>query len=60
MTGHVLFLVRVTVGPVWTLALEGGLPILRSQFTDRWDVTIHDPGTGEVRYRDTRPRARVR
>jgi len=59
-TGHVLFLVRVTLPPVWTLELEGGLPVLRSQYTDRWEATVYDPGTGEVLYRDSRRRARVR
>jgi len=59
-TGHVLFLVRVTVSPVWSLELEGGLPILRTKYTDLWQATIYDAATGEVRYRDSRPRARTR
>ena len=59
-TGHVLFLVPVTVSPLWSLELEGGMPILRTKYTDLWQATIYDPSTGEVRYRDSRPRARVR
>jgi hypothetical protein len=55
-SGHVLFLVPVSVGPVWTLDVAGGMPIVRSRFNDRWEVTIHDPVTGSVRYRDSRPR----
>ena len=56
--GHVWFLVRVAVGPVWTLQLEGGMPVVRSQYAGTWEVTVHDPVTGEVRYRDSRPRPR--
>ena len=55
--GHILFLGRASVGPEWTLELEGGMPVVRSRFTDRWEVTVHDPVTGDVRYRDSRPRA---
>jgi hypothetical protein len=59
-TGHVLFLTPIWVGTVWSLFVEGGLPIVRSRSSDLWVVTIHDPATGTVRYRDSRPRARVR
>jgi hypothetical protein len=59
-TGHVLFLVPVSLGSVWTLQLEGGLPVIQSRFAHRWEVTIHDPATGGVRYRGERPRVRGR
>jgi hypothetical protein len=58
-TGHVLFLVPVRLGIVWKLDVgPGGMPIVRSRLSDRWEVTIHDALTGSVRYRDVRPRQR--
>jgi hypothetical protein len=58
-TGHVLFLVPVRLGVVWRLDVgPGGMPIVRSRFADRWEVTIHDALTGSIRYRDSRPRQR--
>lgn len=56
--GHVLFLNPVSVGTVWTVQLVGGMPIVRSRYDDRWEVSIYDAVTGRVRYHDARPRTR--
>lgn len=57
-TGHVLFLIPISVGISWRLSVVRGMPVVRTRFSDRWEVTIYDPVTGSPRYRDSRPRAR--
>jgi hypothetical protein len=57
-TGRELFLVPLPLGDSWNLEIADGMPVVRTRFADRWEVTIHDPTTGSVLYRDTRPLAR--
>jgi hypothetical protein len=57
-TGRELFLVPVPLGGSWKPEITDGMPVVRTRFVDRWVVTIHDPTTGGVLYRDTRPLAR--
>jgi hypothetical protein len=58
-TGHVLFLIPVSLSAVWNIDIAAGMPIVRTRDSARWIVTIHDPRTGVVVYRDARPRARA-
>jgi hypothetical protein len=57
-TGRTLFLVPVALGGLWKLEMADGLPVVRTQFVDRWEITVFDPTTGRVVYRDARPLAR--
>lgn len=56
-TGRTLFLVPVALGVLWRLELADGMPVVRTRFADRWTLTVHDPRTGAVLYRDSRPLA---
>ena len=58
-TGREIFLVPVLLGGSWKLEIADGMPVVRTRFADRWVVTIHEPTTGSVLYRDTRPLARA-
>jgi hypothetical protein len=58
-TGHTLFLVPLSLGAlIGRFEVVEGFPIVRTRFSDRWVVTVHDPATGAVLYRDSRPLAR--
>jgi hypothetical protein len=55
-TGRAVFTVPVLVsGRQWELSLAGRYPVVRTQFALAWVLTVHDPLSGEVLYRDTRP-----
>jgi hypothetical protein len=57
-TGHTLFLVPLPLGAlIGPFEIVEGLPIVRTRFSDRWVVTVHDPATGAVLYSDSRPLA---
>ena len=57
-TGHVMFQVPVSLGEKWDLEVVDRSPVVRTRFEDHWAVTVHDPLTGAVIYRDSRPLAR--
>jgi hypothetical protein len=53
-------MVPVSLGGLAAIEIAGGMPVVRTLFDDRWVATVHDPTTGSVLYRDTRPPARAR
>jgi hypothetical protein len=59
-TGKTLFLVPIAIGPVRQLDVVADMPVVRTRFADHWLVTVHDPSTGAIRYRDERPVSRAR
>ena len=55
-TGRTLFLVPLRLGDTWSLDVMEGYPVVRTEFTNSWIATVHDPETGATLYRDERPR----
>ncbi|HLK88276.1 MAG TPA: hypothetical protein VKZ18_00200 [Polyangia bacterium] len=55
-TGRALFTVPVPLsGLHWDIGLVGRYPVVRTKFAMAWVLTVHDPLSGEVLYRDARP-----